>query len=101
MATTTLEIKEGGAYNFELTSQNGQTWKVNGVYKTIVKNTKLEFTWNTDDVAKTLVSVEFKDRGGETEIFLKHTLLPNEEQVQEHTWGWNGCLDNLTSQIQQ
>ena len=48
------------------------------------------------DMGETLVTVEFLDRGEETEVVLTHELFPNAEICEQHNQGWNGCLDRLT-----
>lgn len=40
--------------------------------------------------AETLVTVEFIDKGGATEVVLTHERFPD-----EHQGGWLGCLDSL------
>lgn len=44
---------------------------------------------------ETLVTVEFRDLGGRTEVVLTHEMLPSEKSRDEHHKGWNGCLDRL------
>lgn len=59
---------------------------------------KLVYTWlwETDlEVAETLVTVEFHDRGGSTGIVLTHELFPNDEARGRHEMGWTGCFDKL------
>ena len=45
--------------------------------------------------SETLVTVEFHDLGGSTEIMLIHERFPNLEEQEKHSHGWTGCLDQL------
>ena len=62
----------------------------------IVQNKKLSFTWNMNSMdADTLVTIELKQAGNQTELTLVHTgwdNLPSEtaEQMKEsHSKGWD------------
>jgi uncharacterized protein YndB with AHSA1/START domain len=99
MAVSALDVRVGGKYKFELVSNDSNKWIVSGEYKEIIPNSKISFTWTTEDVKATLVTVAFKQTGDLTEVSVHHDLLPNQEQVEEHKWGWNGCLDNLSGRM--
>ena len=45
--------------------------------------------------SETLVTVEFRDLGGSTEIVLIHERFSNLEEREKHSHGWTGCLDQL------
>jgi uncharacterized protein YndB with AHSA1/START domain len=72
---------------------------VGGVYQQIIPPEKLVFTWrwespNTNE-PETLVTVEFYEKGNQTEIILKHELFPDILQRDKHGEGWIGCMDHL------
>ena len=46
-------------------------------------------------IAPAIVSVEFSDRDGGTELRLKHEQLPSEESRDRHNTGWNSVIDRL------
>ena len=94
-----MNVTIGGKYRIEMQSPDNRTWDVYGEYKEIKPNKKLVFTWNTEDVKETVVSIDFKDLGAKTEVNLFHDLLPNQEQVDEHTYGWKGCMENLGTKV--
>ena len=65
---------------------------------------KLVFTWawekmSGDDSnfvpAETLVTVEFLDKNGATEVVLTQEQFSDEHMRDEHEGGWAGCLDGL------
>lgn len=94
-----MNVSVGGKYRIEMRSPDNRTWGVHGEYKEIEANRKLVFTWNTEDVKETIVSIDFKDLGAKTEVNLVHDLLPNQEQFEEHTFGWNSCMDNMATNV--
>lgn len=42
-----------------------------------------------------MVTVEFVDFGGSTEVRLTHENLPGAESAKNHEHGWSGSLDKL------
>ena len=85
----------GGEYTLKMHGKDGVTYTHFGEYKEIVSPEKLVFTWNSDFVQNTLVTIQFNESGAGTEIVLTHDLLPSQEQVECHTGGWNGCFARL------
>jgi len=47
------------------------------------------------DGGETLVTVEFRDQRGETEVILTHERFRNAEERDRHQQGWSGCLERL------
>ncbi|MGE0633354.1 MAG: SRPBCC domain-containing protein [Pseudobdellovibrionaceae bacterium] len=101
VGSASVDPRPGGKYSFTMLSDNQEKWTVEGEYKEVIKNKKLVFTWTTNDVKDTLVTVDFKDLGNKTEVSLKHDLLPNQAQVAEHEYGWVGCMKNLEESLQK
>lgn len=61
---------------------------------------KLVYTWEWESgdfasMGETLVTVEFRDQDGSTELILTHERFPDEEKRDHHGWGWNSTLDCL------
>ena len=93
-----LDLTVGGRYRVEMTSPDGKVHIVTGAYREVRPPEKLVYTWkweNDPGMGETLVSVEFHDRGGRTELVLTHELFPSDKARQEHNKGWGGCLDRL------
>lgn len=105
------DFKVGGHYRIEMKQAYSKPI-VNGKYLEIVANKKIVFSWvwegtgncsegaseakSSDPVAvDSVVTVEFKDKNGGTEVVLTHERLPNTDQAERHTQGWTGCLENL------
>lgn len=95
-----VDLKVGGRYRLGMQPpENDSLLIVGGVYQEILPPEKLVFTWQweTDnaDESETLVTVEFRERDGLTEIILKHELFDDVMSRDKHGAGWAGCLDHL------
>jgi len=58
------------------------------------------FTWQLEEDEdwknhNSIVTVEFFDHEGDTELRLTHEKLPSEESRDDHNEGWNSLLDKL------
>lgn len=95
-----LDPRPGGQYRFTVVHE-GRLYSIHGTYREVKAPEKLVFTWRWEndplrgDSGDTLVTVEFFDRGGETEVVLTHEKFPNEAARDEHAQGWPGCFDEM------
>lgn len=100
------DVRVGGAYRVEMMGSNARgdciTPVVGGVYRQIIPDELLSFTWGWpgDGAPETLVTVEFKDAPGGTEVTLTHEGFRSAEVRGKHEHGWIGCLDNLGKALQ-
>ena len=71
--------------------------RVGGMYREIVPNKKLVYTWAWESTPEreSLVTVEFKPSGDATELVLTHEQFADSEARDKHQHGWNGCMDRL------
>jgi uncharacterized protein YndB with AHSA1/START domain/DNA-binding transcriptional ArsR family regulator len=100
-ADVTNDFRVGGHYRIDMHEPDGSTYSHQGEYREIDSPHKIVFTWSSDFVEGTLVTVEFREAANGTEVILTHELLPDEEQREGHRWGWNGCLRNLERALQK
>ena len=94
-----LDLREGGRYQYQIKSDQGDL-QVNGTFREVKPPSRLDYTWAWSgnpamEFGETLVTVEFIDRNGATEVQLTHDKLPDAEQRDGHNHGWNGSLDKL------
>jgi len=94
------DARVGGRYRFVMLAPNGEQHVVRGVYREVVANEKLVFTWAWDaapghepygSVGTVLVKPDY---GGKL-VTLTHGRLFDEESRDGHEKGWNGSLDKL------
>jgi uncharacterized protein YndB with AHSA1/START domain len=94
------DARVGGRYRIVIHSPNGEQHDVGGVYREVVANEKLVFTWAwkvapPDEPHESLVTVLLKPDSGGTLLTLTHEQLFDEESRQGHEHGWIGAFDKL------
>jgi uncharacterized protein YndB with AHSA1/START domain len=97
-----LDLKVGGKYSLEMHHKGGDVHKLSGTYQQVKPPEKLAFTWRwaTDPPGQeSLVSLEFRDLGNETEILLTHGQFPSAESREKHMHGWMGCFEQFQNYL--
>jgi len=91
------ELRVGGRYHIVMNAPDGQVHDVSGVYREIVPNRKLVYTWawKTTPERESVVTIELRAAGNGTELTLRHEQFADEEARNHHEQGWNGCLARL------
>jgi uncharacterized protein YndB with AHSA1/START domain len=82
---------------FRISMAGNEVYTAIGTYREIRPNQKLVFTWRWDepDAAETLITVEFSDKEGGTEVTLTQERFTDPEQVKGHHDGWTSALKHL------
>jgi uncharacterized protein YndB with AHSA1/START domain len=93
----TMDVRVGGRYRIVMHSPDGETHRVSGVYREVVPNRKLVYTWAWESTPEreSVVTLEFKPSGEGTELVLAHQQFADKQARDKHQEGWNGCLDRL------
>ncbi len=93
----TMDVRVGGLYRIVMHSPDGETHRVGGVYREVVPNKKLVYTWAWESTPEreSLVTLEFKPSGEGTELVLAHQRFADTQARDKHQEGWIGCLDRL------
>jgi uncharacterized protein YndB with AHSA1/START domain len=96
-----LDPRTGGSYRIEMRAPDGSSHVAVGEYRELEAPRRLTFTWRWEGspMADTLVTVELTSKGDGTEVVLTHTLFQSEEQRDQHTEGWTGCLTQLAARL--
>lgn len=99
-----LDLREGGGFRFRGTYK-GDAWEVRGVYREVRIPERLVFTWietmtGGPDSAESLVTVQFRDLGGRTEVALSHENDVDEKTRGGHEQGWKTCFDRMEKVIE-
>jgi uncharacterized protein YndB with AHSA1/START domain len=102
---TELDVRPGGRYMMKISAPKGIQYDLGGVFREVKPPEKLVFTWGWKKVpavegqqsesGETLLTVEFFDRGNETEVVLTHELTPVAGPRESYDKGWKGCFDLL------
>lgn len=99
-AGASIDLRVGGPYRLAMTGPDGKTHVAVGIYREIERPVRLVFTWDWEDlksrVGETLVSVEFKDVGGNrTEVVVTHERFADSGRMGRHEQGWTELLKLL------
>ena len=92
-----LDLRVGGNYRIVMKSQTGEQYVAVGTYREVQFPEKLVFTWSFEGtgMGETVVTLDFHDRGGSTELILKHRFFASQDERDRHNMGWSSCLDHL------
>jgi uncharacterized protein YndB with AHSA1/START domain len=93
-----LDVRVGGRFRIVFGGTGGTDNEVQGVYKEVLPNRKLVFTWtwpNSTPERESLVTLVFKGAGGGTEFEFRHEQLFDESVRDNHRRGWTGSLAKL------
>lgn len=93
------DLKVGGEFHCEMREQDGKMHVTRGVYREIVPNQKVVFTWQWEGTEnETLVTVQLRAKSTrETELTLIHERFADAETRDHHTDGWTKCFIKLES----
>lgn len=87
----------GGAFELGLQPKDGSDgFAATGTYRAVDRPARLEFTWRWSTAPmETVVTVEFREVDGGTEVILTHTGFPNAEARDQHADGWTNCVERM------
>jgi uncharacterized protein YndB with AHSA1/START domain len=91
------DARVGGRFRVLMRTSDGEEHDVSGVYREVVPDEKLVFTWAWRDKPEweSLVTVALRRDGDATMLTLTHEQLPDEAERDGHRTGWTGALDKL------
>jgi uncharacterized protein YndB with AHSA1/START domain len=91
------DVRPGGRFSVVFRLLNGDEHNPTGIYREVVPEKKLVFTWDLPGAPEpeSLVTFRLEPFDGGTELTLTHEHLPDEEARTSHEEGWSGLLDKL------
>jgi uncharacterized protein YndB with AHSA1/START domain len=89
--------RSGGRYRWLMQAPNGEQHDVRGVYREVIPNEKLVFTWAwvTAPERESLVTLTFKSDGDGTLMTLTHEQFFDEDARDRHNQGWTNAMEKL------
>jgi len=101
-----VDLRVGGQYHFRIRGRDCETGRergdldLRGEYREVKRPSRLVYTWSWEgnpsvEFGETIVTVDFLDKEGFTEVQITHDRLPNNDVRDRHSHGWNGSLDKL------
>lgn len=98
-----LDVRVGGRFRIVFGGPDGRKHECAGVYKEVVPNRRLSFTWhwpNTTPERISVVIITFRAVAGGTELHFRHEQLFDEAARDGHKRGWTGSLEKLAQFLQ-
>jgi uncharacterized protein YndB with AHSA1/START domain len=92
-----IDPRTGGLYHWIMQAPNGEQHDVSGVYREVIPNEKLVFTWawKSTPERESLVTVTFKRDGDGTLMTVLHEQFFDEDARDRHKFGWEGALAKM------
>jgi uncharacterized protein YndB with AHSA1/START domain len=87
----------GGRFRVLMRTSDGEEHDVSGVYREVVPDEKLVFTWawRSTPERESLVTIALKSDGDGTLLTLTHEQFFDEAARDAHREGWTGAIDKL------
>jgi uncharacterized protein YndB with AHSA1/START domain len=97
-----MDARTGGTYSITMLGKEFGKMVVNGTYRDVRRPERLSMTWRWEedspaDEYDTLLTLEFNDRNGETELVLTHEHIKTIESRANHEHGWTAIVDQLAT----
>jgi len=95
-----IDLRIGGGYCIAVRNPEGEVWRVRGLYRELSPPQRIVCTWSweEDDASlerETRLTLEFFEKGSQTELVLTHELFRDSEQRDNHERGWTKILEVL------
>ena len=91
------DARTGGRFRWLMQAPDGEHHDVSGVYREVIPNEKLVFTWawKSTPERESLVTVTVKPDGDGTLMTLTHEQFFDETARDNHNKGWTSAVDKL------
>ncbi len=92
-----LDVRVGGRYRISFEMESGEYSEVGGLYRELVPNAKLVFTWawHSTPERESLVTVSIKPDGAGSLMLFTHEQFFDETARDNHAKGWNELFEQL------
>ena len=101
-----VDLQVGGSYRIETSKPDEDTLAFRGTYEEIIPGRRLVYSLHWDapmgyDAPDERVTVEFADRGAQTEVTFLHEGVPGQVARDTHETGWANTFDALDRQLRR
>ncbi len=92
-----VDVRPGGRYRMHFTTDDGERHQVSGVYREVVPDSRLVFTWawQSTPERESLVTITIAADGDGSLLTLHHEQFFDQKARDRHEHGWTGTLDKL------
>jgi uncharacterized protein YndB with AHSA1/START domain len=91
------DLRVGGRFHVQFWGQDDQHHSVSGVYREVVPNRKLVFSWawQSTPERESQVTIDLNPIAEGTMLTLTHEQFYDQKACDDHRVGWERALDNL------
>jgi len=92
-----MDVRVGGRYRISFEGSSGEYHEVGGVYREVVPNRRLVFSWawHSTPERESLVTVQLKPDGAGTLLTFRHEQFVDQAARDNHERGWTELLGKL------
>ena len=92
-----LDVRVGGHYRISFTRNDGEYFEVGGVYREVIPNARLVFSWawHSTPERESVVTVSLTPDGAGTLLVFNHAQFFDEVARDNHERGWSQFFVNL------
>ena len=96
-----IDLRVGGRYRISFTAEDGEYFEVGGVYREVVPNARLAFSWawHSTPERESQIEISLSPEGSGTLLTLHHAQFADEKARDSHQQGWGIILDKLQNLI--
>ena len=97
-----VDLRVGGRYRIAFDAPDGSEHEAYGVYREVVANRRLVFTWQRRDMpeADSRVSIDLRAVAGGTSLTFRHEQFQTLAVRDDHEVGWLPTFDKLAAFLQ-
>jgi uncharacterized protein YndB with AHSA1/START domain len=92
-----MDVRVGGRYRISFEGDGGEYHEVGGVYREVVPNARLVFSWawHSTPERESLVTVQLKPDGAGTLLTFRHEQFFDQTARDNHERGWTELFEKL------
>ncbi len=95
-----MDVRTGGSYSIVMLMADGERMTVGGTYREVRAPERLSMTWRweedkPEDEYDSLLTLEFNELDGGTELVLTHEQFASVETRGRHEEGWTAIMEQL------
>jgi len=92
-----IDLRIGGSYRISFESENGEYNEVGGIYREVVPNERLVFSWawHSTPERESLITISLKPEGEGTLLTFHQEQFFDPAARDGHTRGWTEAFDRL------
>jgi uncharacterized protein YndB with AHSA1/START domain len=107
-----MDVRAGGKFRIQMKMPDGEFFTAVGVFREVKAPERLVYTWDWEkdgsgaefgetEGKPTLITVDFLDRDGRTELVLTHSRFATVESRDNHVRGWGRIAESFAAFVEK